>query len=193
MTKNNTTRLQIIQEANNLFKELNYEDVDMRRIAKNSNVAVGTLYNYFKGKEDLYMSILKDSWQKTFKSLDDIENMDLTPMDKVYKFFEVMEEDKKKRNHLSKKIIHRILDEKSECNSDEFFRHWIDYLDSKLAVFLKSADKNNYYDENEYKILSHALIGSFFSMHQHYEKEEKRIKFFKKYLSMLLNSEVIHE
>ena len=186
--KKNNTRLQIIHEANNLFKILEYDDVDMRRIAKNSNVAVGTLYNYFKGKEDLYMSILKDSWQKTFQSLDDIENMELKSMDKIYKFFEIMEKDKKKRNHLSKKIIHRILDEKSDCDSDEFFKHWIDYLDSKLAVFLKSADNDDYYYEDEYKILSHALIGSFFSMHRQYKNEEKRTAFFKKYLKRLLKT-----
>jgi len=101
--KQNNTKLHIILEADNLFKKYNYEDVDMRKIAKNSNVAVGTLYNYFKGKEDLYMSILKESWQGTFDSLDKIIDLDLTPINKVYKFFEIMEEDKKKRNHLSKK------------------------------------------------------------------------------------------
>ncbi|MDW7668323.1 MAG: TetR/AcrR family transcriptional regulator [Bacillota bacterium] len=187
MPKNqNNTKLHIILEADNLFKKYNYEDVDMRKIAKNSNVAVGTLYNYFKGKEDLYMSILKESWQATFDSLDKIIDLDLTPLCKVYKFFEIMEEDKKKRNHLSKKIIHRILDEKSECDSDEFFRHWIDYLDSKLAVLLDLADENKFYQKEEYKILSHAMIGSFFSMHQQYQDDKKRTEFFKKYLERLL-------
>src|SRR6056297_3669372 len=110
--KYNNTKLYIIQEANKLFKENDYEDVDMRKIAKNSNIAVGTLYNYFKGKEDLYMSILKESWQGTFDSLDKIVDLDLNPTEKVYEFFEIMETDKKKRKHLSKKIIHKILDEK---------------------------------------------------------------------------------
>ncbi len=184
--KYNNTKLYIIQEANKLFKENDYEDVDMRKIAKNSNVAVGTLYNYFKGKEDLYISILKESWQRTFDRLDLIDDLDISSIEKVYRFFEIMEEDKNRRNHLSKKIIHRILDEKSDCDSDKFFKHWIEYLDSKLAVLIDSADENNFYKKEEYKILSHALIGSFFSMLQQYDEYEERKIFFDKYLKKLL-------
>jgi len=187
MLKNqNNTKIHIIKEANSLFEKYDYKNVDMRSIAKNSNVSVGTLYNYFKSKEDLYISILKESWQGTFNSLDEIANLNLSPIEKVYKFFEILEEDKKNRKHLSKKIIHRILDEKLDCNSDDFFRHWIDYLDSKLSVLLALADEKNYYHKDEYKILSHSLIGSFFSMLHHYQDNKKRAKFFNKYLDKLL-------
>lgn len=186
MSKRNNTKLHIIQEADNLFKEFNYEDVDMRKIAKNSNVAVGTLYNYFKGKEDLYISILKESWKGTFESLEKIKDLNVSSIEKVYMFFEIMENDKKKRNHLSKKIIHQILDEKTDCDSDKFFKEWIDYLDTKLAVLIDSADETNFYSSEEYKILSHALIGSFFSMHQQYKDDLERKRFFKKYLQRLL-------
>jgi AcrR family transcriptional regulator len=185
--KNNNTKLHIIREANNLFKKYEYGEVDMRKIAKNSNVAVGTLYNYFKGKEDLYISILKESWQSTYNRLDKIKELNASPMDKIYKFFEIMEEDKKKRKHLSQKIIHRILDEKTDCDSDKFFRDWIDYLDSKLAVLIKSADNKNVYKDDEYKILSHVLISSFFSVVRQYDDSKERNKFLKKYIGKLLS------
>lgn len=42
-----------------LFIEHSYADVDMRMISKKSGIAVGTLYNYYENKKQLYLSILK--------------------------------------------------------------------------------------------------------------------------------------
>ena len=50
-----------------LFLENGYEGVDMKMIAKKCSIAVGTLYNYYPNKKELYIAILNESWNDTFK------------------------------------------------------------------------------------------------------------------------------
>jgi AcrR family transcriptional regulator len=62
----------IKEEAMILFTEVGYEKVSMRALAKKVGIAVGTLYNYFPNKEDLYMDVLVDSWTITINSIEKI-------------------------------------------------------------------------------------------------------------------------
>jgi AcrR family transcriptional regulator len=58
----------IIETAEKLFFENNYEEVSMSKIAKEVGIAKGTLYLYFSSKKDLYYAII-------VKGLDIIENV----------------------------------------------------------------------------------------------------------------------
>jgi len=88
-----------------LFAELNYTDVDMRMISKKSGVAVGTLYNYYENKKQLYLSILKESWQNTFNKLDVINELTISSGEKLRKFISTLYEDVEARNGLGKALI----------------------------------------------------------------------------------------
>ncbi len=48
----------IIEAASLLFSQKNYHEVMMEEVAQHISVAKGTLYNYFKSKEELYFSIM---------------------------------------------------------------------------------------------------------------------------------------
>jgi AcrR family transcriptional regulator len=52
------TRKRILQEAHQLFIENGFHGTSMRRIAQQAEVALGNLYNHFRGKEDLFTSVL---------------------------------------------------------------------------------------------------------------------------------------
>lgn len=69
----NSLRERIKEEATVLFCEFGFEKVDMKTIAKACNIAVGTLYNYYPNKRELYISIVSESWSNTFKKMDSVE------------------------------------------------------------------------------------------------------------------------
>ncbi len=46
-------RSQILADALELFKEKGYHNVSMHEIATKAEFSIGTLYKYFKNKEDL--------------------------------------------------------------------------------------------------------------------------------------------
>lgn len=53
----------IRQAAEKVFKERGYERADMRTIAQEANIAVGTIYNYYQNKALLYHDILIGEWE----------------------------------------------------------------------------------------------------------------------------------
>ena len=64
MNSRERRREQIIEKASELFAARDFHTVQMDEIAEASNVAKGTLYNYFKSKEDLYVSTIHIRLQK---------------------------------------------------------------------------------------------------------------------------------
>ena len=97
--------------AMELFVELSYTNVDMRMISKKSGVAVGTLYNYYENKKQLYLSILKESWQNTFNKLDDISELTISSGEKLRKFISTLYEEVEARNGLGKDLINTSVAE----------------------------------------------------------------------------------
>lgn len=73
----------IFLSAKELFYEKGYEQVNMRGISKRANIAVGTLYNYFPNKNELYLSVLENSWNNTFEKLEEILDKDINQKEKV--------------------------------------------------------------------------------------------------------------
>ena len=51
-------RQEMLTAAIGLFSEKGFHNVSMQEIAKSSEFAIGTLYKFFKNKEDLYRSII---------------------------------------------------------------------------------------------------------------------------------------
>lgn len=59
----------IFLEANKIFHKKGFEKTDMKAIAKASNIAVGTLYNYYPNKKSLYMEVFRKNWIITLAKL----------------------------------------------------------------------------------------------------------------------------
>ena len=57
MSKKDLRRQQIIQAATEVFGTSSFQSASISEIAQKANVAEGTLYQYFKNKEDLFFSI----------------------------------------------------------------------------------------------------------------------------------------
>ncbi|MBW1750373.1 MAG: TetR/AcrR family transcriptional regulator [Deltaproteobacteria bacterium] len=53
-------RREMLTAAIELFSEKGFHNVSMQKIAKKSEFALGTLYKFFKNKEDLYRSIIME-------------------------------------------------------------------------------------------------------------------------------------
>ncbi|MDA5649548.1 TetR/AcrR family transcriptional regulator, partial [Staphylococcus aureus] len=56
--RRNTRAVKIKQAAYDLFNELPFADITMTMIAERAHVAKGTIFNYFRSKEDIFMAII---------------------------------------------------------------------------------------------------------------------------------------
>lgn len=70
MSKKTIKRQSIIQAAIEVFSKNDFQDATISEIAKKANVAEGTIYQYFKNKEDLFFSIPVEKTKEYCKDLD---------------------------------------------------------------------------------------------------------------------------
>lgn len=73
----------IVDAAEKLFFAQGYENVNMNDIAKEAEMARGTLYQYFKNKEDIYASIALRAAHMINERFKKLLSQDLTGIDKV--------------------------------------------------------------------------------------------------------------
>jgi TetR/AcrR family transcriptional regulator, cholesterol catabolism regulator len=89
MTKDPTetdTLNNLIEVAVDLFSVKGYAGTSIRDIARNMNMTMGAIYNYFKKKDDLFFFIVEKTVREAKEELLAIAQMDLPPMER----FELM-------------------------------------------------------------------------------------------------------
>jgi AcrR family transcriptional regulator len=62
-------RRQMLAAALELFSEKGFHNVSMHEIAKRSEFAIGTLYKFFKNKEDLYKALMMEKAEEHHRVL----------------------------------------------------------------------------------------------------------------------------
>ncbi|WP_028584802.1 TetR/AcrR family transcriptional regulator [Desulfogranum mediterraneum] len=65
-------RQEMLAAAIELFSEKGYHNVSMNEIAKKAEFAIGTLYKFFKNKEDLYRSIIAELSGKFHQAINEV-------------------------------------------------------------------------------------------------------------------------
>jgi len=56
----------ILNEARKEFMKKGFKDTSMRKIAKNANVGLSNIYNYFRNKDEIYSAIVKPAKEAIF-------------------------------------------------------------------------------------------------------------------------------
>jgi len=79
---------QIIDAAVVVIAENGYHQAQVSKIAKQAGVADGTIYLYFKGKEDILIQVFKEKMSVFVENLKDILQEDGSATDKLYKMVE---------------------------------------------------------------------------------------------------------
>lgn len=62
-------RHQMLEAAMELFSEKGFHNVSMHEIAERAEFAIGTLYKFFKNKEDLYRALVMEKSTEIFNAL----------------------------------------------------------------------------------------------------------------------------
>src|SRR5512147_1995985 len=70
MLKKALKRQAIMQAAIEVFGKNHFQDANISEIAQKANVAEGTIYQYFKNKEDLFFSIPIEKTKEFTRELD---------------------------------------------------------------------------------------------------------------------------
>jgi AcrR family transcriptional regulator len=116
-----TTKQNIRQTAQKLFRTRGYAAVGMRELAKEVGIEAPSIYNHYKSKDDILREICFDISEQFFQAFNAIEGMDEKPTKKI--------------KQAIKSHIHVIA---SNIEATEvFFNEWMFLEEPNLGKFKK--------------------------------------------------------
>ena len=81
-------RERLLEEAERQLVEGGYSSMTIRAVAKKCQVAVGTVYNYFSGKEEFVAYALLVRWKKAMDNITEVANTCRAPKDLVRSIYD---------------------------------------------------------------------------------------------------------
>lgn len=70
-------REKILKEAKIELKKNGYKKLSMRELAKSCNIGLGTLYNYFKNKNEILKCIIREDWDYVIDELKEVNLLNI--------------------------------------------------------------------------------------------------------------------
>ncbi len=86
-------KVQIINAAEDVFTKKGFDEARMDDIAEETGLSKGTLYLYFKSKDDLIIAILDRMFQREFKQLENLNQDELSATDTIWKITDLLTKD----------------------------------------------------------------------------------------------------
>jgi TetR/AcrR family fatty acid metabolism transcriptional regulator len=149
----------ILRAAEKIFADKGYYQATISEIAKTSNVAEGTIYEYFKNKEHLLLSIPEQRFKEHIASLEEIFEIK-TPLRKLrrmirYHFFLYMKE----RNFAKVFLLHIQFNKKFyESSTYEAFQQYTQII----ADILEEGKKDGSIRSNvNNRVFRNLFLGTF--------------------------------
>lgn len=87
----NNPKERILKEAKKMLDTNGYKNFSMRELAKNSNIGLGTVYNYFSNKEAIVRAIIKTDWQNLISELANTNSKNIDFVDKMKFIYDGMD------------------------------------------------------------------------------------------------------
>ena len=69
-----TSKDAILKTCRHLIKTDGWEAINMRNVANNCNISIGSIYNYFANKNELIMETVESIWCDIFHMLEDMRD-----------------------------------------------------------------------------------------------------------------------
>ncbi|MBN1536230.1 MAG: TetR/AcrR family transcriptional regulator [Anaerolineales bacterium] len=102
-------RQQIIQAAAPLFAQKGFHKTTTKDIALAADVSEGSLYNYFKNKEDILLGIIEDVAQEEVEKMRLVESLSEAPSDYLFSRFMHQQEKVARLNPMILAIISELV------------------------------------------------------------------------------------
>ena len=158
--KEGNKEIDIIEAAVKVFAKYGYHNSKISKIAETANVATGSVYVYYKNKEDILLKIFSDLWTKLYDELDLIvSNTSLSSIEKldamIDLIFDVFSEEPSlalvfvnEQNHLE------------QSNKKGFTNYYEKFLDRGEEIIKKGIDEGLISENIDLTIFRNFVFGA---------------------------------
>ena len=173
----NDIEKKIFNAAMELFGDSGYGNVDMKMIANRAGIAVGTLYNYYPNKMQLYLNVLEFSWDDTLKKIGENSKSDISPESKIRKYLEVLYDDIEDRKGLGGEIAkEKNIDISKESKNMPFMAAIVLEFLEQINLIEEEAGCN-ISEENKIKLVETLIVSIPFMIKSYPQEREDNIDF----------------
>ncbi|HEY4717121.1 MAG TPA: TetR/AcrR family transcriptional regulator [bacterium] len=172
MTNRDNKYLRILHAAGVIFAKKGFFYARVTDIAREADVADGTIYIYFKNKDDILIHLFEEI-MKTFisKAKEEIGNMD-SPQDKLRRFIELHFQMSQKNPHVAEVITLELR--QSNKFMKEYKNVWFkEYLDVISSIIHEGQDKGMFRNNIHPGIVKRALFGALDELTLHWSLSKK--------------------
>lgn len=190
-------REKILKSAQRLFNQHTYEEVDMRLIARNAGVSVGTVYYHFTDKTGIFVSAFEKSLDKLFVKLEGIRNSNLHPVYRMDQYLTFLHQVSNERMEAVKMLFFEGVF--STQNDSKYKQINILYdkikkhLVADIGTILKDMiPKDKQLEESIIDRLVISTLGSFFTLNERFPQEiEENVNYITTAMEVLINTKGI--
>lgn len=130
-TQTQNKHIKILEVANRLFAKNGFHETKLEQVAKEADIAKGTLYLYFRSKEDLFLQCLVDGHEKDMALTEAAIAKDASIENRLEELLELQLETSRRNGPLVQKFIEggQVFSKKSDAPK-KFLR----MLNAKVAL-----------------------------------------------------------
>lgn len=146
-------------ELISMYAELDSDSVTMEKLAERLSIAKGTIYNYYKNKDELLTDTFLTTRKNLNKRLESVAESSGTPISRIKKSIKILLEDFEKTHKVFLEFIRIRKDKNFHAVRGNDIRHMTEVLASHIADGVKSGDFRKVDPQATAEMLLGAVIG----------------------------------
>ena len=159
-TKEGNKEKDILEAAVNVFAEYGFHKAKIAKIAEVANVAAGSVYSYFKNKEDILNKIYDELWEKMYSQLNDVvKNNKLSPNEKLDGMLDLIFDVFTQNPSMALVIVNEQY-HLMQSNKDGFTEYYDKFLDEGVKIIKEGQTAGIYSKNLDITVLRLYIIGA---------------------------------
>jgi len=158
-------RRQILNATVALFAEHGYQETNIQDVADSINLAKGTIYIYFKTKEELFLAAVEYAIERLAESIDNLVVQYDEPIDKIKAFIRAFLLFIDEKRHLASMIVQEGAKFKSHAEQT-YYRVYKENTPRLENIIQNGVEKGDFRDQDPVvttEILANLLSGTMYA------------------------------
>jgi AcrR family transcriptional regulator len=183
----------ILQSAERLFSSYSFEEVDMRLIAKEAGVSVGTVYYHFSDKSGIFLSACEQKVERLLASMAGICNSRVHPKQRLHQYLNYLSQLTHYRKESVRKLFFEGIFNINPDNRYPQINALLERIKNQLlgdvgSILKEMIPKDRAIEDKLIERLILSTLGSFFTLNERFPQEvEENIKYILRALEALIN------
>ena len=150
----------ILNAAVKVFANYGYHDSKISKIAEIANVATGSVYVYYKNKEDILLKIFSELWTKLYDELDLIvANSSMSSIEKLEAMIDLIFDAFAERPSLALVFVNE-QNHIERSNKKDFTVYYDKFLDKGEVIVRKGIDEGHFSENIDLTIFRNFVFGA---------------------------------